>query len=122
MRIEVLKSKIHRAIITDKNVNYEGSLSIDPNVMDAAAIYPYEKVQVVNVNNGYRLETYAIPGEVGSGEVVLNGAAARWGEVGDLVIIITYAQMEQHEYEQHEPRTVLVNEKNQIIEQYSKST
>jgi len=117
MRIELLKSKIHRATITDKNVNYEGSLSLDTNLMDAAMIHPYEKIQVVNVNNGTRLVTYVIPGTPGSGEVVLNGAAARWGEVGDLVILITYAQNELNGYE---PSVVLVDDKNQILEQYSK--
>ena len=115
MRLELLKSKIHRARITGKDVHYEGSLTLDPELMEAAGIVPYEKVQVVNVSNGSRLETYVIPGRRGSGEVVLNGAAARWGEVGDPVIILTYAQVEEHERANHRPRIVLVDERNRVL-------
>lgn len=114
MRVEVLKSKIHRARITGKDVHYEGSLTLDPDLMDAAGIVPYEKIQVVNVNNGSRLETYVIPGRRGSGEVVLNGAAARWGEVGDPVILLTYAQLEEHELPNYSPRIVYVDEQNRV--------
>lgn len=114
MRTELLKSKIHRARITDKNVNYEGSLTLDRDLIDAAGLYVYEKVQVVNVNNGSRLETYVIEGKRGTGDVVLNGAAARWGEIGDLVIIISYGQLEQHEIAQHKPKIVLVDQNNRI--------
>ncbi len=114
MRVEVLKSKVHRARITGKDVNYEGSLTLDPELMDAAGIVPYEKIQVVNVNNGARLETYVIPGRRGSGEVVLNGAAARWGEVGDPVILLTYAQLEEHELPNYSPRIVYVDEQNRV--------
>ncbi len=114
MRIELLKSKIHRARISDKNLDYEGSLTLDLDLMEAAGIHPYEKVQVVNVHNGTRLETYAIEGRRGSGEVVLNGAAARWGEVGDLVIILTYAQLEHHEVKNFKPQIVLVDQHNKI--------
>jgi aspartate 1-decarboxylase len=89
--------------------------------MEAAHIYCYEKVQVVNVNNGARLETYVIPGRRGSGEVVLNGAAARWGEVGDPVIIFSYAQLEEQELESFEPRIIWVDEQNRIISQPSGS-
>lgn len=116
MRLELLKSKIHRARITGKNLHYEGSLTLDPELMEAAGLVPYEKVQVVNVNNGSRLETYVIPGQRGSGEVVLNGAAARWGEVDDPVIILAYAQVEEHELSQFQPKIVLVDERNRALE------
>lgn len=115
MRLELLKSKIHRAHITGKDVNYEGSLTLDTELMEAAGIRAYEKVQVVNVNNGLRLETYVIPGRAGSGEVVLNGAAARWGEVGDMVIILAYAQVEEGELEGFRPKVVFVDEQNRVI-------
>jgi aspartate 1-decarboxylase len=121
MRVELLKSKIHRARITGKDLNYEGSLTLDPELMGAAGLYAYERVQVVNVNNGARLETYVIPGRRGSGEVVLNGAAARWGEVGDPVIIFSYAQLEEQELESFEPRIIWVDEQNRIISQPSGS-
>jgi len=114
VRLELLKSKIHRAHITGKNLHYEGSLTLDPELMEAAGLVAYEKVQVVNVNNGSRLETYVIPGQRGSGEVALNGAAARWGEVGDLVIILAYAQVEEHELSQFQPKIVLVDEQNHV--------
>lgn len=115
MQLELLKSKIHRAHITGKNIDYEGSLTIDRQLMDAAGIHDYEKVQVVNVHNGSRLETYAIPGRAGSGEVILNGAAARWGEIGDPVIILTFAQVEERELASFRPRIVWVDEQNRII-------
>jgi aspartate 1-decarboxylase len=115
MHVEMLKSKIHRARITDKNVHYEGSLTIDMALMEAAGIRPYERVQVVNVNNGSRLETYAIEGQAGSGILQLNGAAARWGEVGDPVIVLTYAWFDERELKGYQPRIVLVNEENRII-------
>ncbi len=114
MQRELLKSKIHRAHITGKNVDYEGSLTIDRQLMDAAGIHDYEKVQVVNVHNGSRLETYAIPGRAGSGEVILNGAAARWGEIGDPVIILTFAQVEERELPSFRPSIVWVDEQNRI--------
>jgi len=116
MRLELLKSKIHRARITGKDVDYEGSLTLDPKLMEAAGIYAYEKVQVVNVHNGSRLETYVIPGRAGSGEVVLNGAAARWGEVGDPVIILAYAQVEEQELPAFQPKVVFVDEQNRVLE------
>ena len=114
MQLEILKSKIHRARITGKNVDYEGSLTIDRELMEAAGIHNYEKVEVVNVHNGSRLETYAIPGRAGSGDMILNGAAARWGEVGDPVIILTYAQIEERELESFQPKIVWVDERNRI--------
>ncbi len=111
----MLKSKIHRARLTDTNLAYEGSLTLDPELMAAAGIYPYERIQLVNVNNGSRLETYVIEGAApGSGEVALNGAAARCGEVGDVVILITYAQLESHELEGYQPRIVHVDEANRV--------
>lgn len=116
MRIELLKSKIHRATITSTDLHYEGSLTLDLELMRAAQILPYEKVQVVNVNNGSRLETYVIEGPAGSGVVQLNGAAARWGAPGDLVIILTYASLEPAETLRHHPRVVHVDERNHIIE------
>src|SRR5215204_64923 len=94
MDIEILKSKVHRAVITEANLNYVGSLTLDEDLMDAANMIENEKVQVVNVNNGERLETYLIKGERGSGIVCLNGPAARKGLPGDVVIIITYAIMD----------------------------
>jgi len=117
VRIELLKSKIHRAHITGKNVDYEGSLTIDSELMEAAGIHSYEKVQVVNVHNGSRLETYAIPGQASSGEVILNGAAARWGEIGDPVIILTYAHVDERELGSFQPKIVWVDEQNRITAQ-----
>lgn len=115
MRVELLKSKVHRARITGKNVDYEGSLALDAELMEAARISPYEKVQVVNVHNGSRLETYVIPGRAKSGEVVLNGAAARWGEVGDSVILLAYAQVEETELKTFCPEIVLVDGRNRVV-------
>src|ERR1700687_5892528 len=94
MEIEILKSKIHRAVITEANLNYIGSLTLDEDLMDAAHIIENEKIQVVNVNNGTRLETYVIKGQRGSGVCILNGPAARRGAAGDIVIIISYAIMD----------------------------
>ncbi len=94
MQIQVLKSKIHRATITEANLNYVGSLTIDENLMDAANLIENEKIQVVNVNNGERIETYIIKGKRGSGVICLNGPAARKGAVGDVIVIISYALME----------------------------
>lgn len=115
MRLEMLKSKIHRARITGKDVDYEGSLTIDATLMQAAQIRPYERVQVVNVHNGSRLETYAIQGPVGSGVLQLNGAAARWGEIGDPVIVLSYAWLDERELEDFHPRIVHVDEQNRIV-------
>mgnify|MGYP000915263061 FL=1 len=95
----MLKSKIHRGIITEANLYYEGSFTVDKDLMDEADIKPYEKVAIVNINNGERLETYVIPGPRGSGQLCLNGAAARKGAVGDEVIIISYANMNDEEIE-----------------------
>jgi len=94
MLIEVLKSKVHRAVITEANLNYVGSLTLDEDLMDAANMIENEKIQVVNVNNGERLETYLIKGQRGSGVVCLNGPAARKAAVGDIIVIMSYAQMD----------------------------
>ncbi|NBO69308.1 MAG: aspartate 1-decarboxylase [Bacteroidetes bacterium] len=112
----MFKSKIHRATITQAELHYEGSLTIDTELMDAADLLPYEKVSIVNINNGERLETYIIPGERGSRTICLNGAAARKGVVGDRIIIISYASMSEEEARLYKPTIVLVNEHNEILE------
>ncbi|HHY40930.1 MAG TPA: aspartate 1-decarboxylase [Syntrophaceticus sp.] len=111
----MLKSKIHRAVLTDANLNYVGSITIDRDLLEAADILPYEKVQVVNNNNGARFETYVIEGEPGSGQVCLNGAAARLGQPGDILIILSYMQVEEEKAREHKPRVVFVDEKNRIV-------
>lgn len=115
MYVTICKSKIHRATITETNLSYEGSLTIDKTLMEAANMLPHERVQVLNLNNGTRLETYIIEGEPGGGTVCLNGAAARRGLPGDLVIIISYAMMEPDEARRFEPTVVKVDENNRII-------
>jgi aspartate 1-decarboxylase len=112
MEIEVLKSKIHRAVITESNLNYIGSLTLDEDLMEAANLIENEKVQVVNVNNGERLETYIIKGKRGSGTVCLNGPAARKGLVGDVVIIISYARMDFEKAKSFTPWVVFPGEGN----------
>ena len=114
MRRTMCKSKIHRGILTGADLHYEGSLTLDRDLMDAADLLPFEKVQVVNVNNGARLETYVIEGERGSGTIQLNGAAARLGAAGDHVIVISYADYDESELEDFEPKLVFVDEKNRI--------
>jgi aspartate 1-decarboxylase len=114
MEIEILKSKIHRATITEANLHYVGSLTLDENMMDAAHIIEHEKVQVVNVNNGTRLETYVIRGRRGSGVCCLNGPAARQGAVGDVVIIISYATMDFEEARNFKPWVVFPKEGNKL--------
>lgn len=117
MFITMCKAKIHRATITEADLNYEGSLTVDQDLLDAAGILPYEKVSIVNINNGARLETYTIKGERGSGIICLNGAAARLGQKNDLIIIISYASFEESSVdENYEPVVVHVNEQNQIKE------
>lgn len=106
MLIEVLKSKIHRATITEADLNYVGSLTLDEDLMDAANLIENEKIQVVNVNNGERLETYIIKGKRGSGVVCLNGPAARKGAVGDVIIVISYAHMDHEEAKNFQPALV----------------
>ena len=114
MLIEVLKSKIHRAVITEANLNYIGSITVDEDLMAAANIIENEKVQVVNVNNGDRLETYVIRGKRGSGICCLNGPAARRGMVGDVVVIISYASMDFEEAKKFKPWIVFPKEGNKL--------
>ena len=110
------KGKIHRATVTQANLNYIGSITIDQDLLEAADIYPYEKVQVVNISNGSRLETYTIAGARGSGVICMNGAAARLNAEGDIVIIISYAQYNEQEIRSLEPHIVFVDEQNHITE------
>ncbi|HZS77763.1 MAG TPA: aspartate 1-decarboxylase [Ktedonobacteraceae bacterium] len=116
MQRTMCKGKIHRATVTQANLNYVGSITIDADLMEAADIYPYERVQVVNCNNGARLETYTIPGARGSGVICLNGAAARLTAEGDIVIIISYAQYDEQEIRTLEPHIVFVDAANHIVE------
>ena len=113
---EICKSKIHRATVTEVNLNYEGSLTIDEELMEAADILPFEKVYVFNVTNGARFETYAIPGERGSGVICVNGAAARLAQVGDLVIIASFALLTDEELKTFKAKVVLVDSKNRVKE------
>ncbi|WP_297764405.1 aspartate 1-decarboxylase [uncultured Muriicola sp.] len=115
MKIEVVKSKIHRVKVTGADLNYIGSITIDEDLMDAANIIRGEKVQIVNNNNGERLETYAIPGPRNTGELTLNGAAARKVAVGDILILITYAWMELEEAKIFEPSMIFPNEENNLL-------
>jgi aspartate 1-decarboxylase len=110
MFIEVIKSKIHRVTVTNADLNYIGSITLDKNLIDAANIIPGEKVQIVNINNGERLETYVIEGVAGSGEVTLNGPAARKVQKGDIIIIISYAQMEFEDAKKFNPHLIFPNE------------
>jgi aspartate 1-decarboxylase len=114
MDIEVLKSKIHRAVITEANLNYVGSLTLDEDLMDAAGMIEYEKVQVVNVNTGSRIETYLIRGRRGSGICCLNGPAARRGTTGDVVIVISYARMDFEKAKHFKPTILFPREGNKI--------
>ncbi|MGB7843835.1 MAG: aspartate 1-decarboxylase [Salinimicrobium sp.] len=115
MQIHVVKSKIHRVKVTGADLNYIGSITIDEDLMDAANIVEGEKVQIVNNNNGERLETYAIPGTRGSGEITLNGAAARKVAKGDILILITYAMMDLEEAKSFKPALVFPNEENNLL-------
>ena len=115
MRV-MLKSKIHRARVTEVNINYEGSIAIDKRLMEEADILPYEQVQVLNVNNGARFETYAIEAEPESGVISIRGAAGRLAAVGDTVIILTYRQLEEEEAHNFAPKLVYVDKKNAITE------
>lgn len=115
MQLSMLKSKIHRAVITQAELDYVGSVTIAEDLMEAAGICEYEHVHIVNVNNGSRIETYVIAGGRGSGVICLNGAAARSGQKGDTVIIMSYAAMSPEEASEHRPKVVFVNEKNEIV-------
>ncbi len=115
MQIEVLKSKIHRVKVTQAELNYVGSITIDEDLMVASNIIVHEKVQVVNVNNGERFETYVIKGERGSGTICLNGPAARKVQVGDIVLVISYATMDFEEAKKHQPITIFPDANNRLI-------
>jgi len=115
MHIQVMKSKIHRVKITQAELHYVGSITIDEDLMDAANLIENEKVQIVNINNGERLETYVIKGERGTGQICLNGPAARKAQVGDIVIIISYAGMELEEAKKHKPVIIFPDEQNKLI-------
>jgi aspartate 1-decarboxylase len=114
MQIQILKSKIHRATITEANLHYVGSLTIDEDLMDAANMIENEKIQIVNVNNGERIETYIIKGKRGSGVICLNGPAARKGAVGDVIVIISYALMDFEEAKTFKPSVVFPKEGNKL--------
>lgn len=116
MFVNLMKSKIHRAIVTEANLNYVGSITIDEDLMDTADLMKNEKVQIVNNNNGNRFETYVIPGERGSGMICLNGAAARLVHPGDVIIIISYGLFERNEAKEFNPKIVFVDENNKVIE------
>lgn len=116
MTVTMLKSKIHRAVVTEANLNYIGSITIDSSLMKASGIMEYEKVQVVNINNGSRFETYVISGEENSGTICLNGAAARCAQTGDKIIIMAYAQMTPEEAENHKPQVIITDENNRCID------
>lgn len=114
MQLTMLKSKIHRATVTEADLHYVGSLTLDPVLMEAADMLSYERVQVLNLNNGARFETYIIEGERGSGTVCLNGPAARLGQRGDMVIALTYAQVDADEARKHIAKTIYVDSENRI--------
>lgn len=114
MQLTLLKAKIHRATVTMADLHYEGSISIDTNLLDASGILVHEKVDVLNINNGERFTTYVIPAVAGSGAIQVNGAAARKVQVGDQVIIIAYASFSQDEAKKYQPTVVLVDEKNRV--------
>jgi aspartate 1-decarboxylase len=115
MLITICKSKIHRATVTEANLDYEGSITIDKKLLDEANVLPHEKVQVVNLNNGARFETYVFVGEENSGTICLNGPAARLGQVGDLLIIISYCHLEFEEAKKYQPQIVYVDRENKIL-------
>lgn len=122
MKRRMCKSKLHRCTVTDANLNYEGSITVDGALLDAADILEYEQVVVVNVANGARFETYAMRGREGSGDVVINGAAARLAQPGDPVIIFTYADYDEAELAEFRPRFVFVDETNRIQEPRERRT
>ncbi len=113
----MLNSKLHRAAITECELNYEGSCSIDTDLLKAADIIPYEKIEIYNINNGQRFSTYAIPADSGTRKIGLNGAAARLGELGDRLIIATYKIVQDEQVVKHKPKVILLDEKNNIIEE-----
>ncbi len=121
MERTLLKSKIHRGVITDADLEYAGSLTLDPEFMREADLLPYEQVHVVNINNGARFETYVIKGQPGTRAICLNGAAARLGQVGDQVIIMSYTRMQEAEARHHQPTVVFLNDNNEILSVTSES-
>ncbi len=116
MRLTVLKSKLHLATVTRSDLNYHGSLTIDPVLIEAVGLYPYEMILVSNVATGHRAETYVLPGKPGAGQIELNGAMARLGAVGDRVIVMAFAQLSPEELDGHTPRVVALDERNRIVE------
>jgi aspartate 1-decarboxylase len=114
----MLKSKLHRATITDANLNYEGSLTIDRQLMDEVGLAPFEKIKIYNINNGERFDTYVIEGPAGSGTIALNGAAARRGLAGDLIIIVSYALYDQAELATYQPRIAVLDRNNRIVKRF----
>ena len=116
MRLTLLKSKLHLATVTRSELHYHGSLTIDPNLMDAVGLLPYEAILVSNVATGLRAQTYVLPGRRGSGSIELNGAMARLGSVGDRVIVMAFAEIEPEELEAHQPRVVVLDQQNQVVE------
>ncbi|MBO5472512.1 MAG: aspartate 1-decarboxylase [Lachnospiraceae bacterium] len=115
MLVNMLKGKIHRASVVQAELDYVGSITVDEALLEASGIYEYERVQIVDVNNGNRFETYTIAGQRGSGLICLNGAAARQVQVGDKIIIMAYAMMEDRDVKGHAPKVVFVDDKNQIV-------
>jgi aspartate 1-decarboxylase len=116
MRLTILKSKLHLATVTRSDLYYHGSLTIDPNLMEAVGLVPYEAILVSNVATGMRAQTYVLPGRRGSAAIELNGAMARLGSVGDRVIIMAFAELEPDELEAHQPRVVALDHRNQVVE------
>ena len=116
----ILKAKIHRATVTESDLNYEGSLTIDRDLMDGAGILPFERVKVYNINNGERFDTYVIEGKSGTGVIGLNGAAARKGLVGDLIIIATYTALDESELDGYKPTILLLDENNNVKDHLDK--
>ena len=116
MQLSMLKGKIHRATVTQADLNYVGSITVDKTLLDAAGILQYEKVHIVDINNGSRFETYTINGEPGSGVICLNGAAARLVQPGDKIILMAYAQMDEEEAKNYEPKVVFIGDDNKIMD------
>lgn len=116
MRLKMMKSKLHRAAVTEADLHYEGSISVDMDFLEASGILPYEQVDVLNINNGARFTTYTIPAPRGSRKFGINGAAARLAQVGDRIIVVAYAEMEAAEAERHQPGVIVFDEHNRPVE------
>jgi len=117
MQIHLLKGKIHRALVTDANVDYEGSLAIDHDLMDKVRLLPYERVVCSNMANGNRFETYAIPGQRGSGDVILNGATAHLGQTGDRLTVMVFGLLDEGSAPSHKPRIIVLGDANAIVDE-----